>query len=119
MYEFGRKFHFIINKLENDTLHISQLIQNNSDNVTNDMGRNEASLATFSNNGNNSNISYDSSGAAKYIVVMVFFYGFIIIFFIGSQVRSTAKSDGDIDGINAEKILRSMEMEIFSKEVLG
>jgi hypothetical protein len=51
-------------------------------------------------------------------VVVVLVYGLGIIFFIASQVRSTDKQS-DEDGLNAEKILRSMETEIFTKEILG
>ena len=119
MYELGRKFQFIINKIENNTLHISQIIQNNSDFALNSLSINQEPTNTFTNNVSNNTLSYDSSGAARYIVVVVLLYGFVIIFFIGSQVRSTKKPDDDVDGVNPEKVLRSMEMEIFTKEVLG
>jgi hypothetical protein len=131
MYELGRRFQFFINKIENNTLHISQIIQNNnSENIdlSNLASLTDASspcfqtsnnYANFSSNTNGTSIGYDSSGAAKYIVVVVLVYGFGIIFFIGSQVRSTKKFSDEVDGVNAEKILRSMETEIFTKEVLG
>jgi hypothetical protein len=61
----------------------------------------------------------DSSGAANYIVIVVLVYGLGIIFFIASQVRSTDKQHDEADGLHAEKILRSMETEIFTKEILG
>lgn len=117
MLDLDYRFQFLINKFENNTYYISQIIQNN---------RNQA-LFNDSYNVNNtlndvvttpSNV-YDSSGAAKYIVVVVLVYGFSIIFFIGSQVRSTKKISDEVDEVNAEKILRSMETEIFTREVLG
>ncbi len=46
--------------------------------------------------------SYDSDGAAKYIVIVVLVYGLSIVFFIGSQVRSKNQTNDDLDGLNAE-----------------
>ena len=62
---------------------------------------------------------FGSPGAAKYIVVVVLVYGFAIAFFIGSQIRSTKTFSADQQNDNAEKIMRQMETEIFTKEVLG
>lgn len=154
MYEIGRRFLFLINKIENNTIHITQILQNQSSSdasssITSnggggvnglvDNGCNSTSVvssyfdaiaataspplglnssAMSSSNASLANL-YDSSGAANYIVVVVLVYGFAIIFFIGSQVRSTKKFSDEVDGVNAEKILRSMETEIFTKEVLG
>ena len=61
---------------------------------------------------------FDAAGAAKYIIVVVLVYGFGIIFFIASQVRSSDKVLDEVDSVNAEKILRSMETELFTKDVL-
>lgn len=139
MYEVGRRFLFLINKIENNTIHITQILNQNSsttDSYSTTNGFENAGLPCLSGAASssyfqdasiNANMStndtfantYDSSGAAKYIVVVVLVYGFAIIFFIGSQVRSTKKLGDEVDGVNAEKILRSMETEIFTKEVLG
>lgn len=131
MLELGKRFLFYINKIENNTIHISEVLQNSN---SSSGGLDYSNLNSLSNcidspclSSNNylSNSSaspgslYDSSGAAKYIVVVVLVYGFGIIFFIGSQVRSTKKISDEVDGVNAEKILRSMETDIFTKEVLG
>lgn len=124
--DVGRRFLFFINKIENNTIHISQLLQTNqtipegSFTNNNNYERIPCLNQSLTNSVTNSTIfPYDSSGAAKYIVVVVLVYGFGIIFFIGSQVRSTQKFSDEVDGVNAEKILRSMETEIFTKEVLG
>ena len=41
--------------------------------------------------------SYDSDGAAKYIVIVVLVYGLSIVFFIGSQVRSKNQTNDDLN----------------------
>lgn len=138
MVDAGRRFLFLINKIENNTIHITEILQNKSTDANNLGGLSESrgiacdssSIGSIGNSyiepGNMSYLAndtfasiYDSSGAAKYIVVVVLVYGFAIIFFIGSQVRSTKKFSDEVDSVNAEKILRSMETEIFTKEVLG
>ena len=131
MFELGKRFQFVVNKVENNTLQLSSIFPNPSFNNSNDAndGISASDSLLFNNlydnncfNGSN-NINgtapYDPSGAAKYIVVVVLVYGFGIIFFIASQVRSSAKMSDEVEGVNAEKILRSMETEIFTKEVLG
>jgi hypothetical protein len=105
--ELERHFQFLINKLENNTYYISEILQN-----TNSTATTTTKIPTQVDD-------YDSYGAAKYIVVVVLVYGFSIIFFIGSQVRSTKKVSDEVDEVNAEKIMRSMETEIFTREVLG
>lgn len=136
MIDFGKKFLFFINKIENNTIHISEILQTPGNNSNFDFtssqfnnldgsagclnGNNNYLLNGTADTINNSSSSfYDGSGAAKYIVVVVMVYGLAIVFFIGSQVRSTKKISDEVDGVNAEKILRSMETEIFTKEVLG
>lgn len=89
---------FIINKIDNITIYLTEIKDNNS--TLNDVD------------------SYDPYGAAKYIIIVVLFYGFVIIFFIASQVNSQKRNIDDIDGVNAEKILRKMQDEIFEREVL-
>lgn len=74
---------------------MSQIVQNSSDLTRN---------ASFTNTSSTS--TYDSEGAARYIVVVVLIYGFSIIFFIGSQVRSTKKITDDVDSVDAEVSLR-------------
>lgn len=142
MADVGRRFLFLINKIENNTIHITQILQNKSAEaiaVSNSFVENGGLACDTSSSNTNliginslnttTNMStpsvndtfaamYDSSGAAKYIVVVVLVYGFAIIFFIGSQVRSTKKFSDEVDSVNAEKILRSMETDIFTKEVL-
>ena len=120
MFELGKRFQFVVNKLENNTLQLSPLLP--SLNNSNDADGTDSSLLFnnlnfYDNNcfnssiNNNGTVPYDPSGAAKYIVVVVLVYGFGIIFFIASQVRSSAKMSDEVDGVNAEKILRSMETE--------
>ena len=120
----GRRFQFLIDKIENNTLHLSQILQNGSEqNLKNLINIEQISPILPINAVNStlpiSNLPYDSSGAAKYIVVVVLVYGFAIIFFIGSQVRSTKKFSDDNENLNAEKVMRTMETDIFTKEVLG
>ncbi|CAF0893307.1 unnamed protein product, partial [Brachionus calyciflorus] len=130
MQEISKKILFYINKIENNTIQISEVIQHATNQTKSDI-KFFSNLANYDTsqtlntqtenllpNVNNSSLAYDSSGAAKYIVVVVLLYGFGIIFFIGSQVRSTQKYSDEVDGVNAEKILKSMETEIFTKEVL-
>jgi hypothetical protein len=118
MFE-GKKFQFIVEKIENNTLQLSR-VQNPEINFGNLIEYEQQITKTVSNDSLSSNLSYyDSSGAAKYIVVVVLVYGFAIIFFIGSQIRSTKKFSDDQQENNAEKIMRQMETEIFTKEVLG
>ena len=127
MQDLGKKILLYIDKIENNTIHISEVLQapNNTDiqllsNLVNNLDASRSfNLQNENSVTNNTIIPYDSSGAAKYIIVVVLLYGFGIIFFIGSQVRSTKKYSDEVDGVNAEKILRSMETEIFTKEVLG
>ena len=96
---------------------MSQIIQNNSDLIKNCI--NGPCVLNANNITNATTVdAYDSDGAATYIVVVVLIYGFSIIFFIGSQVRSTKSQSVDVESVDAEKVLRSMEHEIFSKEVL-
>ena len=119
----GRRFQFLIDKIENNTIQLSQLFQNGTEHNFNSFINIEhmapsVPLSTV-NETLPANLPYDSSGAAKYIVVVVLVYGFAIIFFIGSQVRSTKKFSDDNEGLNAEKIMRTMETDIFTKEVLG
>lgn len=136
MIETGKPFHFFVNKLENNTIQLSPIFDASSGAALNNANKayfNSPDIDNFfsslnnyydsagSSNGSNSsspNAFYDPSGAAKYIVVVVLVYGFGIIFFIASQVRSSQKMSDEVDGVNAEKILRSMETEIFTKEVL-
>ena len=99
--EIENKFQFLISKVENNTFYVSELLQNSNQSQ------------------NNSTDKYDSYGAANYIIVVVLVYGFSIIFFIASQVRSAKKVSDEVDEVNAEKILRSMQTEIFTREVLG
>ena len=107
MVELERKFQFLINKIENNTYYISEVLQNSTNFSATNLSYNDKKE------------DYDPSGAAKYIVVVVLVYGFSIIFFIGSQVKSSKKVSDEVDEVNAEKILRSMETEIFTREVLG
>jgi hypothetical protein len=93
------KFKFVISKIENNTFYVTEF-----DNST--LAKNTTDV-------------YDSYGAANYIVVVVLVYGFSIIFFIASQVRSSKKVSDEVDEVNGEKILRSMQTEIFTREVLG
>ena len=108
------KLLFIINKIENNTLYVSQVLQDQQKNLTE---YNSTDLAHSNTTLDHSN--YDSAGAAKYIIVVIFVYGFAIVFFIASQVKSSKKFTDDADGVNAEKLLRTMETDIFTKEVLG
>jgi hypothetical protein len=119
-YSLGKKFEFYINRFENNTLHISQIIDFKNNNSQHNSTIPIINLNHNNNNNNNSTIFfYDSPGAAKYIIIVVLVYAFAIIFFIGSQVRSTQKSADDFDDINAVKVMRDMETQIFTKEVLG
>ena len=59
-------------------------------------------ISDESNNQTSTFNSYDSNGAAKYIIIVVLVYGLSIVFFIGSQVRSKNQTNADIDGLNAE-----------------
>lgn len=108
------KLLFIINKIENNTLYVSQVLQDHQKNLTE---YNSTDLAHSNTTLDHSN--YDSAGAAKYIIVVIFVYAFAIVFFIASQVKSSKKFTDDADGVNAEKLLRTMETDIFTKEVLG
>ena len=90
MYDIGKRFQFIINKIENNTLFISNVANHNISEFS--LNSFEASYSNANNSNHTSNVvPYDSYGAARYIVVVVLVYGFGIIFFIGSQVRSTQK----------------------------
>ena len=90
MCDLGRKFQFIINKIENNTLYISNFANQNSSEFNLSNFESPCSHVNTSNHTSNV-VPYDSYGAARYIVVVVLVYGFGIIFFIGSQVRSTKK----------------------------
>ena len=68
---------------------------------------------------NETNQPYDSTGAAKYIVGFILIYGFAIVLFIGSQVKSSRSQDDNVDSQNAEQVLQQMESTIFTKEVLN
>jgi hypothetical protein len=119
------KLLFMINKIENNTLYVSQVLQDQQKNLTNSniFGDHRSNHYNGSNlthvNKSLDHLSYDSAGAAKYIIVVIFVYGFAIVFFIASQVKSSKKFIDDADGVNAEKLLRTMETDIFTKEVLG
>lgn len=126
MQEIGKTILFYINKIENNTIYITEVLQTTNKTIK----KNSEFLSSLAENlgssnsldskmANNGTLDYDSAGAAKYIIVVVLLYGFGIIFFIGSQVRSTQKYSDDIEGVNAEKILRSMDTVIFTKEVMG
>ena len=94
MFE-GKKFQFIVEKIENNTLQLSR-VQNPEVNFGNLIEYEQQITKTISNESLSSNLPYyDSSGAANYIVVVVLVYGFAIIFFIGSQIRSTKKFSDD------------------------
>ena len=107
-----KKFQFLIEKIGNNTIQLSQLTQNSSEISL-------GSLIDFDPTTTATKTEDEAAGAAKYIVVVVLVYGFAIIFFIGSQIRSTKKFSDDQQENNAEKIMRTMETEIFTKEVLG
>ena len=117
----GKKFQFLIERIENNTIQLSQIAQNTSEfNFRNIIDFEQVPLKdSLINDTLSSSFSYDSPGAARYIIVVVLVYGFAIIFFIGSQIRSTKKFSADQQENNAEKIMRTMETEIFTKEVLG
>jgi hypothetical protein len=66
---------------------------------------------------NSTTTPYDNTGAAKYIIIVILMYGFAIVFFIGSQVKSTRKRNDNVDSQNAEQVLQQMESTIFAKEV--
>jgi hypothetical protein len=89
---------FIINKIDNLTIYLTEL--KNTSSTLNDED------------------PYDPYGAAKYIIIVVLFYGFVITFFIASQVNSQKRATDDVDGVDAEKILGNMQNEIFEREVL-
>ena len=116
----ARRIQFWIEKIENNTFQLSQIKLNDTSYKFDDLLR--STHTKYLNDSYNfsslSEISYDSSGAAKYIVVVVLVYGFAIILFIGSQIRSTKKFSADNEGLNAEKIMRTMQTDIFTKEVL-
>lgn len=127
MQEIEKKILFYINKIENNTMYITEILQTtnktikkNSEfwsNLVENLGSSSSLDSKMANN--NGPLEYDSAGAAKYIIVVVLLYGFGIIFFIGSQVRSSQKYSDDVEGVNAEKILKTMDTVIFTKEVLG
>jgi hypothetical protein len=102
---FDVEFQFSVDKIDNNSFYITEILPNGSNSTFNKVYTPDA--------------QYDSAGAGRYIVLVIFFYATIIIFFIGTQVKSGKKSSDELDEVNAEKILRSMETEIFTREVLG
>ncbi len=114
MHEFKSSIEFVIDKIENNTIHISNLIYNKTN-------RN-AFIPVYDTNlaqVNETVTPYDSNGAARYIIIVILMYGFAIVFFIGSQVRSSRKYTENVDSQNAEQVLQQMESVIFAKEVLN
>lgn len=118
MKENNKEKYYYIKKIENNKIYIGEVLLNKtSKNIPDfffNFTLNSSNESSFSNK-----IDYDSIGAAKYTVVVILLYAFSIIFFIGSQVRSTEKSTDDADGVNAVKVLRSMDTVIFTREVSG
>lgn len=114
MHKYGSSIEFIIDKFENNSIQISSLLF-----------RNVSSSLSFNTSPTNiqpnttSQPPYDSTGAAKYIVGFILVYGFAIVLFIGSQVKSSRKQDDNVDSQNAEQVLQQMESTIFTKEVLN
>jgi hypothetical protein len=96
MDKYGSSIEFKIDKFENNSIQISNLLFKNE-----------------------TNQPYDSTGAAKYIVGFILIYGFAIVLFIGSQVKSSRSQDDNVDSQNAEQVLQQMESTIFTKEVLN
>ena len=110
MHEYKSSIEFVIEKIENNTIHISNFLYNKTH-----IPVPNADFAPV----NETVTPYDSNGAAKYIVIVILMYGFAIVFFIGSQVRSSRKDLENVDSQNAEQVLRQMESVIFAKEVLN
>jgi hypothetical protein len=106
--EVEKKIQFFVNKIDNGSFYITEILQNRTDNTWHGL-KNSSDVQT----------TYDSAGAGKYIVIVIFFYALVIVFFIATQVKSGKKVSDEVDEVNAEKILRSMQTEIFTREVLG
>ncbi len=105
MQQIESTFEFIIDK------ELSKLIFKNNTSKQNIF----VTLADPNQQTNSTVIPYDNTGAAKYIIIVILMYGFAIVFFIGSQVKS--KRNDNVDSQNAEQILQQMESTIFEKEV--
>lgn len=112
MHQYKPSIEFAIDKIENNTIHISNLLYKGANEFIPAPDRNLAPV-------NETVTPYDSIGAAKYIIVVILMYGFAIVFFIGSQVRSSRKDTENVDAQNAEQVLQQMESVIFAKEVLN
>lgn len=118
MQENSKEKFYYIKKIENNKIYISEVLQNKTWKKIPDLYLNITANSSNVNSFNNK-LDYDSIGAAKYTVVVILLYAFSIIFFIASQVRSTEKLSDDADGVNAVKVLRTMDTVIFTREVSG